>query len=126
MARPIPSVPPVITATFPRNLLIVFSAVTAGGLDPIAETADRLFLSPLLGKCYGRPAIASTLLVQATQAGKQQMRRRDHDTLVGELGQQLIPRRCSRSRVDVEDHRDLAMLQLDALCIDGVAPKQDL
>src|SRR5229473_5057184 len=126
MARPIPSVPPVMTATFPRNLLIVFSAVTAGGLDPMAESADRLLLSPLLGKCYGRPAIAFALLVQATQARKQQMRRRDHDILVGELGQQLTPCRCSRSPVDVEDHRDLGMLQLDALCMDGVAPKQDL
>src|SRR5258708_771146 len=126
MARPIPSVPPVMTATFPRNLLIIFSAVTAGGLDPMAESADRLLLSPLLGKCYGRPAIAFALLVQAMQARKRQMRRRDHSILARELGQQLIPCRCSRSRVDVEDDRDLGMLQLDALCMDGVAPKQDL
>src|SRR5258708_17865940 len=54
------------------------------------------------------------------------MRRRDHNTLARELGQQLIPCRCSRSRVDIEDHRDLGMLQLDALCMDAVAPKQDL
>src|SRR5713101_10142165 len=53
------------------------------------------------------------------------MRRRDHDILARELRQQLIPCRRSRSRVDVEDHRDLGMLQLDALCMDGVAPKQD-
>src|ERR1700730_5442653 len=54
------------------------------------------------------------------------MRPRDQDTLARELRQQLIPCRCSRSRVDVEDHRDLGMLQLDALCMDDVAPKQDL
>src|SRR5258708_30339435 len=54
------------------------------------------------------------------------MRRRDQNILARELGQQLIPCRCSRSRVDVEDHRDLGMLQLDALCMHDVAPKQDL
>src|SRR5216683_3172800 len=45
--------------------------------------------------------------------------------LTRELRQQLIPCRRSRSRVDVEAHRDLGMLQLDVLCMDGVAPKQD-
>src|SRR6266851_3552772 len=54
------------------------------------------------------------------------MRPRDQNILARELRQQLIPCRCSRSRVDVEDHRDLGMLQLDALCMDGVTPKQDL
>src|SRR5712692_8612353 len=53
------------------------------------------------------------------------MRPRDHNILARELRQQLIPCRRSRSRVDVEDHRDLGMLQLDVLCMDGVAPKQD-
>src|SRR6266852_2812699 len=53
------------------------------------------------------------------------MRPRDQDTLARELRQQLIPSRCSRRRVDVEDHRDLGMLQLDALCVDGVSPKHD-
>src|SRR5260370_3517785 len=53
------------------------------------------------------------------------MRPRDQDTLARELRQQLMPSRCSRRRVDVEDHRDLGMLQLDALCVDGVSPKQD-
>src|SRR5438445_8866987 len=53
------------------------------------------------------------------------MRPRDQDTLARELRQQLIPSRKSRRRVDVEDHRDLGMLQLDALCVDGVSPKQD-
>src|SRR2546427_11167717 len=54
------------------------------------------------------------------------MRPRDHDILARELRQQSILGRCSRNRVDVEDHRDLGMLQLDALCMDDVAPKQDL
>src|SRR3989442_7600 len=54
------------------------------------------------------------------------MRPRDHDILARELRQQSIPGRCSGNRVDVEDHRDLGMLQLDALCMDDVAPKQDL
>src|SRR5216684_2224442 len=53
------------------------------------------------------------------------MRPRDQNILARELRQQLIPCRRSRSRVDVEDHRDLGVLQLDALCMDGVAPKQD-
>src|SRR5258708_5381943 len=54
------------------------------------------------------------------------MRPRNQNILARELMQQLIPCRCSRSRVVVEDHRDLGMLQLDALCMDAVAPKQDL
>src|SRR3979409_2521838 len=54
------------------------------------------------------------------------MRARDHNILARELSQQLIPCRRSRSRVDVEDHRHLGVLQLDALCMDDVAPKQDL
>src|SRR5260370_2904080 len=53
------------------------------------------------------------------------MRPPDQDTLARELRQQLIPSRKSRRRVDVENHRDLGMLQLDALCVDGVSPKQD-
>src|SRR5713226_549334 len=53
------------------------------------------------------------------------MRPPDQDTLARELRQQLIPSRKSRRRVDVEDHRDLGMLQLDALCVNGVSPKQD-
>jgi hypothetical protein len=53
------------------------------------------------------------------------MRPRNHNILTRELGQQLIPSRKSRSRVDVEDHCDLGMLQLDALCVDNVSPKQD-
>src|SRR3989449_6221365 len=53
------------------------------------------------------------------------MRPRDQDILARELRQQLMPRRRSRSLVDVENRGDLGMLQLDALCMDGVAPKQD-
>src|SRR5467141_1720961 len=53
------------------------------------------------------------------------MRRRDPNILARELRQQLMPRRRSRSRVDVENRGDLRMLQLDALCMDDVAPKQD-
>ena len=53
------------------------------------------------------------------------MRPRDQNILARELRQQLISRRRSRSLVDVEDRRDLGMRQLDALCMDDVAPKQD-
>jgi hypothetical protein len=49
------------------------------------------------------------------------MRPRDQNILARELRQQLIACRRSRSRVDVENHRDLGVLQLDALCMDGVA-----
>src|SRR5713226_9029579 len=52
------------------------------------------------------------------------MRRRDQNILARELRQQLIPRRRSRSLVDVENRGDLGMLQLDSLCMDDVAPKQ--
>jgi hypothetical protein len=37
-----------------------------------------------------------------------------------------MSRRRSRSLVDVENRANLGMLQLDALCMDDVAPKQDL
>jgi hypothetical protein len=53
------------------------------------------------------------------------MRRRDQNILAREPRQQLMPRRRSRSLVDVENRGDLGMLQLDALCMDDVAPKQD-
>jgi hypothetical protein len=53
------------------------------------------------------------------------MRRRDQNILARELTQQLIPRRRSRSLVDVENRGDLGMLQLDSLCMDDVAPKQN-
>jgi hypothetical protein len=39
--------------------------------------------------------------------------------------QQLVPRRRSCSLVDVEHRGDLWTLQLDAQCMDDVAPKQD-
>src|SRR6202047_1631845 len=64
--------------------------------------------------------------MQTAQARKQHMRPCDHNILARELKQQLLPCRCSRNRVNVEDHRELGMLQLDALCMHGVAPKQDL
>src|SRR5213592_1168472 len=54
------------------------------------------------------------------------MRLCDPNILAREPGKQLIPCRCSRSRVDVENHCDLGMLELDALCMEDVAPKQDL
>ncbi len=54
------------------------------------------------------------------------MRPRDQNILARELRQQLMPRRRSRILVDVENRGDLGMLQLDTLCVDGVAPKQDL
>ena len=53
------------------------------------------------------------------------MRTRDQNIPARELRQQLIPRRRSRSLVDVEDHGDLGMPQLDAHCMDDVAQKQD-
>src|SRR6267154_2183910 len=53
------------------------------------------------------------------------MRRRDQNILSREPSQQLTPRRRSRSLVDVENRSDLGMLQLDALCVDDVAPKQN-
>src|SRR3989441_9739563 len=53
------------------------------------------------------------------------MRCRDQNILSREPSQQLIPRCRSRSLVDVENHGDLGMLQLDPLCMDDVAPKQD-
>jgi len=50
---------------------------------------------------------------------------RDQNILSREFSQQLSSRRRSRSLVDVEDRRDLGMRQLDALCMDDVAPKQN-
>src|SRR5216684_8770031 len=53
------------------------------------------------------------------------MRPRDQNILARELRQQLIPRRRSRSLVDVKYRGDLGMRQLDALCMDDIATKQD-
>ena len=53
------------------------------------------------------------------------MRPRDQNMLAREPRQQLKPRRGSRILVDVENRGDLGMLQLDALCMNGVSPKQD-
>jgi len=53
------------------------------------------------------------------------MQRRDQNILARELRQQLIPRRRSRSLVDIKNRGDLGMLQLDSLCMDDVAPKQN-
>src|SRR5260370_3458085 len=53
------------------------------------------------------------------------MRRRDQNILARELRQQLVSRRGSRSLFDVENRGDLGMLQLDSLCMDDVAPKQN-
>jgi hypothetical protein len=50
---------------------------------------------------------------------------RDQNILSREFSQQLISRRRSRSLSDIEGHRNLRMRQLDALCMDDVAPKQD-
>src|ERR1700693_5221711 len=84
-----------------------------------------LLLVPLIGKYHRRPAIPTPLLAQATQGGKIHVRSRDHDILAREPRQQLLPRRHSRSLVDVENRGDLGMLQLDSLCMDDVAPKQN-
>src|SRR6202047_5476604 len=53
------------------------------------------------------------------------MRNRNQNIRARELRQQLIPRPRGRSLVDVEIRGDLGMLQLDALCMDDFAPKQD-
>ena len=82
-------------------------------------------LDPRIGESHWRPGVAVAFLVQATQARKQHVGACDHNILVRELRKQLVPCRCSRSRVDVEDHRDLGVLQLDVVGMDGVAPKQD-
>src|SRR5258708_24422699 len=84
-----------------------------------------LLLVPLIGKYHRRPAIPTPLLAQATQGGKIHVRPRDHNILAREPRQQLIPRRRSRSLVDVENRGDLGMLQLDAQCMYDVAQKQD-
>src|SRR6266699_2154922 len=104
--------------------------------SPVVNSADvestrrlalrpSLFVDPLIGKCHWRPAIAAPFLMQASQARRQHMRPRDHNILARELKQQLLPSRKSRRRVDVENHRDLGMLQLDALSVHGVSPKQE-
>src|SRR5246127_4226894 len=54
------------------------------------------------------------------------MRRRNETILSREPSQQLIPRCRSRSLVDVKNRGDLRMLELHPLCMDDVAPKQDL
>src|SRR5260370_32089924 len=53
------------------------------------------------------------------------MRRRDQNIPSREPSQQLIPRCCGRSLVDVENRGDLGMLELNPLYMDDVAPKQD-
>src|SRR5712671_4081571 len=87
--------------------------------------AALLLRVPLIGKYHRLPAIPTTLLAQATQGGKIHMRPRNHNILAREPRQQLLPRRRSRTLVDVENRSDLRMLQLDAQCMDDVAQKQD-
>ena len=53
------------------------------------------------------------------------MRPSDQHILTLELEQQLMPRRRSRSLVDVKDRCNFGMPQLDNLRMDDVAPKQD-
>src|SRR6202521_3190046 len=85
----------------------------------------RCAFVPSIVKYHWHPAIPTSFLAQATQGRKWHMWTRDQNILSREFRQQLIPRRRSRSLVDVEDRGDLGMLQLDALCMDDVAPKQD-
>src|SRR3984893_7651325 len=85
----------------------------------------RCGLVPLIGKYHRRPAIPTPLLPEATQGRKIHMRPRDQHILTREPRQQLVPRRRSRRLVDVEHRGDLWTLQLDAQCMDDVAPKQD-
>src|SRR5207244_5921426 len=102
--------------------------VVTGAFGPLVIRVvmfPLLLLVPLIGKYHRRPAIPTPLLAQATQGRKIHMRPRDQNILARELRQQLMPRRRSRSLVDVENRGDLGMLQLDAQCMDDVAPKQD-
>src|SRR6266478_1741933 len=93
----------------------------------MGSTQMSLSLGPLIGEYHRHPAIATPLLAQATQGRERRhMRRRDQNILAHELRQQLTPRRRGRSLVDVENRGDFGMLQLHALCMDDVAPKQDL
>src|SRR5712692_8103281 len=82
-------------------------------------------LVPLIGKYHRRPAILTPLLAQATQGRKIHMRPRDQHILPRELRQRLVPRRRSRSLVDVEHRGDLWTRQLDSQRMNDVAPKQD-
>src|ERR1700680_2511677 len=86
----------------------------------------RCALVPSIVKYHWHPAIPTSLLAQTTQGRKWHMWTRDQNILSREFSQQLISRRRSRSLADIEEHRDLGMRQLDALCMDDVAPKQDL
>jgi hypothetical protein len=54
---------------------------------------------------------------------EEHVRPRNHNIVLRELRQQSIPSRCRRVRVDIEDHRHFGVLQLDALCMDSVAPE---
>src|SRR4029077_5132824 len=83
-------------------------------------------LVPSIGKYNRYPAIPTPLLAQAAQRRKyRRMRSRDQNILGRELRQQFIPRRRSRSLVNVENRGDLGMLQLDALRMDDIAAKQN-
>src|SRR6266852_3201839 len=105
----------------------IHSAVVDSSLRvPRRQVPAFLPLVPLIGKYGRRPAMPTPLLAQATQGRKIHMRPRDQDILARELRQQLKPRRRGRSLVDVEERGDLGMLQLDAQCMDNVAPKQDV
>src|SRR5260221_10674519 len=85
-----------------------------------------LSLGPLVGEYDWRPDIAIPVLAQAAQGGEWHVRPRDHDVLARKRWQQPIAHRRSRGMVNIEDHRNFGIPQLDNLCMDGVAPKQDL
>src|SRR4029077_11333829 len=85
----------------------------------------RCGLVPSIVKYHWHPAIPASFLAQTAQVRKGHMWTRDQNILSGGFSQQLISRRRSRSLADVEGHRDLGMRQLDELCMDDVAPKQD-
>jgi hypothetical protein len=84
-----------------------------------------LSLGPLIGKYHRRPDVAIRLLAQAAHAGKWHVRPGDHDALACKRWQQLVPRRCSSGVVDVKDHCNVGMTQLDKLLMNRIAPKQD-
>src|ERR1700693_4235260 len=85
----------------------------------------RYALVPSIVKYHWHPAIPTSFLVQATQSRKWHMWTRDQNILSREFSQQLISRRRRRSLGDIEDHRNLGMRQLDALCMDDAPPKQN-
>src|ERR1700683_3919564 len=75
----------------------------------------NLSLGPLIGEYHWRPNIAIRLLAQAAHAGKRHVRSGDQDGLARKCWQQLVPSRRSCSVINVKDHCNVAMTQLNKL-----------